>query len=88
MTLKENRAVTVLKASLSDYSPDTGLLSPDAKHITRYTFWAQSCTIRCTASEVLQCHGGSSFCSEGKLCLAMCRLPNVESCAAEVSHIM
>ena len=40
--LEENRAVTVLKAPFPDYSLDAGLLSPDAKHITRYTFWAQS----------------------------------------------
>ena len=71
-----------------DYFLDAGLLSPDAKHITRYTFkepgHSHHGSIRCTALEVLQCHGGSSFSSEGKCSLAVCRLPSdVGSLAAD-----
>lgn len=83
---EENIAVTILRASFFDYSPDTGLLRPDAKnasYVVKFlstsgmglqdTPWDRDASVAATSAE------------EGNLCPAMRRLPNVGSLLAEAS---
>lgn len=82
----ENIAVTVLRASLRDYSPDTGLLRPDAKNTSYQVYFLSTTTMALSSipweRDVMV---AASSAAEGRLCPAMRRLPNVGSFFAEVA---
>jgi hypothetical protein len=82
----ENIAVTVLRASFSDYSPDTGLLLPSPNNAS-YQVYFLSTVIMALSSvpwerDVIV---SATSAAEGRLCPAMRRLPNIGSFFAEVS---
>jgi hypothetical protein len=81
---EENIAITVLKASFFDYSPDTGLLRPDAKNASYQVYYLSTTNMSLSSvpheREVMV---AATSASEGKLCPAMRRLPNVGSLVAE-----
>lgn len=82
----ENIAVTILKASFFDYSPDTGLLRPDARNATYVVKFLSTVTMsmRDTPWDRDSSSAAASA-AEGSLCPAMRRLPNVGSLLAEAS---
>jgi hypothetical protein len=81
---EENIAITVLKASFFDYSPDTGLLRPDAKNASYQVYYLSTTNMSLSSTpherDVMM---AATSASEGKLCPAMRRLPNVGSLLAE-----
>jgi hypothetical protein len=83
---EENIAVTVLYASFFDYSPDTGMLRPDARNATYRVYFLNAATMELKDTphdDDIALAATSS--SEGKLCPAMRRLPNVGSFFAEAA---
>jgi hypothetical protein len=83
---EENIAVTVLKAAFSEYDAATGLLSPDAKHASYQIYFLSTVTmalgdIPWERDVILS----AVSTTEGKLCPAMRRLPNVGSFFAEIA---
>lgn len=82
----ENIAVTVLRASFSDFSVDTGLIRPDATNATYRTYFLSTETM--AMGDVpwnRDTQLAASNAAEGKLCPAMRRLPNLGSMGAEVA---
>ena len=82
----DNIAITILKASFRDYSPDTGLLRPDAKNAT-YEVWFLSTGLMRLQQQPWDRDASvaATSAAEGQLCPAMRRLPNVGSMLAEAS---
>lgn len=81
---EENIAITVLKASFYDYSPDTGLLRPDAKNASYQVYYLSTANMNLSSTphdrDIMM---AATSAAEGKLCPAMRRLPNVGSFLAE-----
>lgn len=80
----ENIAVTVLNASFTEYSPDTGLLLSGAEFAT-YDVWFLSTETMALSKTPWHREAALSSQMEGQLCPAMRRLPNVGSLAAEIT---
>lgn len=83
---EENIAVTVLRASFFDYSPDTGMLRPDARNATYKVYFLSTVTMQLSETPherdvVLT----ATALGEGTLCPAMRRMPNIGSMLAEVT---
>lgn len=82
----ENVAVTVLRASFSDYSTDTGLLLANPKNASYQVYFLSTVTMALSSvpweRDVIV---SATSAAEGRLCPAMRRLPNVGSFFAEVS---
>jgi hypothetical protein len=83
---EENVAVTVLRASLSEYDPATGLLRENAKNASYQVYFLSTVTMALSPvpweRDVIV---SATAAAEGRLCPAMRRLPNVGSFFAEVS---
>jgi hypothetical protein len=81
---EENIAVTILKASFFDYSPDTGLLRPDAKNASYIVKFLSTSTMAMQDTPWdRDAQLAATSAAEGSLCPAMRRLPNVGSMLAE-----
>jgi len=83
---EENIAVTVLKASFFDYSPDTGLLRADARNASYQIYYMnpESMQLKSVPFDKDNMVSASST-AEGMFCPAMRRLPNVGSFLAEAT---
>lgn len=82
----ENIAVTVLRASLADYDPATGLVRAGAEGVTYRVYFLSTETMGLSdvpwERDVMV---AATSAAEGRLCPAMRRLPNVGSLGAELS---
>lgn len=82
----ENIAVTVLRASLTDYDPATGLLREGSDRVSYQVYFLSTETM--ALSEIpweRDVMIAATSIGEGKLCPAMRRLPNLGSLGAELT---
>lgn len=82
----ENIAVTVLRASLADYDPTTGLLRQNGRSVSYQVYFLSTETMALSdipwERDVMV---AATSAAEGRLCPAMRRLPNLGSLGAELS---
>jgi hypothetical protein len=79
----QNMAITVLRAPLTEFSVDTGLLKSDSKVATRKIYFMNTKTMR-LGDTPWSIATESSNLAQGTLCPAMRRLPNVGSLSTEL----
>lgn len=80
----ENIAVTVLWAAFDEYDPFTGLLAPNATKATYKVLFLSTETMGLSETPWSREASMSSAASEGMLCPAMRRLPNLGSLTTEL----
>lgn len=81
----ENIAVTVLYAAFSEYDPFTGLLNKDAKNATYKVYFLSTETMGLSETPWAREAQDSAAATEGMLCPAMRRLPNLGSLGMELA---
>ena len=79
----ENIAVTILRAAFSEYDPGTGMLNRNATN-SSYEVWFLSTETMAFSKTPWNREASLSSQSEGMLCPAMRRLPNVGSLTTEL----